>query len=132
DEAASVYEACLRDVLALAARERARIELWYEIEARAREYFEAQFAHLPRAAQVPGGLGDRLHDAFAWSFADEAERTVIVASESATMPDGALTAAFADLREADVVLGPTRSGRPYLVGLRAACWPRAAALLRRV
>lgn len=132
DDAASVYEACLRDVLALAARERARIELWYESGARAREYFEAEFAHLPRAAQVPGEMGDRLHDAFAWSFADETERTVVVTSDSPTMPDGALTAAFADLREVDVVLGPTRSGRPYLLGLRAACWPRAAALLRDV
>src|SRR5690606_1519446 len=130
DDAASVYEACLRDVLALAARERARIELWYEVAGRAREYFEAEFAHLPRAEQVPGSLGERLHDAFAWSFADGTDRTVIVTSESPTMPDGALTAAFADLREADVVLGPTRSGRPHLLGLRAACWPKAAALLR--
>lgn len=130
DDAAAVYEACLRDVLALAARERARIELWYEVEGRAREYFEAEFAHLPRAEQVPGSMGERLHDAFAWSFADGTERTVIVTSESPTMPDGALTAAFADLREVDAVLGPTRSGRPYLLGLRAACWPKAAALLR--
>lgn len=132
DEAVSVYEACLRDVLALAARERARVELWYEAEGRAREYFEAEFAHLPRAEQVPGSLGDRLHDAFAWSFADDTERAVVVTSESPTMPDGALTAAFTDLREADMVLGPTRSGRPYLLGLRAASWPRAAALLREV
>ncbi|HEY8470006.1 MAG TPA: DUF2064 domain-containing protein [Longimicrobiales bacterium] len=132
DEAVSVYEACLRDVLALAARERARVELWYEVEGRAREYFEAQFAHLPRAAQVPGGIGERLHDAFAWSFADDAGRTVIVASDSPTIPDGILTAAFADLREVDIVLGPTRTGRPYLLGLRAASWPRAAGLLRRV
>ena len=132
DDAAAVYEACLRDVLALAARERARIELWYEVEGRAREYFEAEFAHLPRAEQVPGSLGDRLHDAFAWSFADDTERAVVVTSESPTMPDGALTAAFTDLREADMVLGPTRAGRPYLLGLRAASWPRAAALLREV
>src|SRR5690554_4301398 len=132
DEAASVYEACLRDVLALAARERACIELWYEVEARAREYFEAEFAHLPRAAQVPGAMGDRLHDAFAWSFADETRRTLVVASDTPTMPDGVLTAAFADLREADIVLGPMRSGRPYLVGLRAASWPRAAVVLRGV
>jgi len=132
DDAAAVYEACLRDVLALAARERARIELWYEVEDRAREYFEAEFAHLPRAEQVPGSLGERLHDAFAWSFADETERAVVVMSESPTMPDGALTAAFTDLREADMVLGPTRSGRPYLIGLRAANWPKAAPLLRAV
>jgi len=132
DDAAAVYEACLRDVLALAARERARIELWYEVDGRAREYFETEFAHLPRAEQVPGPLGERLHDAFAWSFADETERTVVVTGESPTIPDDVLTAAFTDLREVDAVLGPTRSGRPYLIGLRAASWPRAATLLREV
>ena len=32
DEAASLYDACLRDVFALCARERARVELWYDDE----------------------------------------------------------------------------------------------------
>ena len=29
DEAAAAYEACLRDVVKLCARERARVELWH-------------------------------------------------------------------------------------------------------
>jgi len=129
-EAAAVYEACLRDVVALAARERARIEIWYEESRRAREYFAAAFPHLPRVRQVPGPLGDRLHDAFAWSFADEAERVLVLGSEAPALPAGVLGAALDALREADVVLGPARAGGHYLVGVRRAAWPKAAELFR--
>ncbi|MBI4543737.1 MAG: TIGR04282 family arsenosugar biosynthesis glycosyltransferase [Gemmatimonadetes bacterium] len=132
DEAASVYEACLRDVVARSARERARVELWYEDGAGAEAYFQAEFAHLPQGVQATGDLGEKLRDAFQRCFDDQGERTVIIGSDSPTLPEGVLGAAFDDLHEVDAVLGPTRDGGYYLVGVRGASWPRAERLFRGI
>jgi uncharacterized protein len=127
DDAAALYEASLRDVIALAARERARVELWYDTAA-AGSFFEREFPHLTRYAQSGGALGERQRDAFERSFKDQAERVAILASDAPTLPESHLNAAFDDLREAPAVAGPTRSGGCYLVGLQSQAWPRAAAL----
>ena len=129
DDAAAAYEAGLRDVVALAARERARVEIWYEDVARAWKYFETEFPHVPRVAQAAGDLGAKVRDALSWSFAKEARSTIVLWSDAPTLPDDLLTAAFSDLREADVVVGPKQSGGCYLFGVREASWPKAEALL---
>jgi glycosyltransferase A (GT-A) superfamily protein (DUF2064 family) len=72
----------------------------------------------------------RIADAFARSFDEDALRVVVLAGDVPTLPDGRLTAAFEDLREADVVLGPREEGGSYLIGLRGEAWPRGAALFR--
>src|SRR5688500_13287315 len=78
DEAANVYEACVRDVIALAARQRARVELWYVDEERARTWFQKEMPNLPAEAQANGDLGVKMLDAFERSFEDGAERVVII------------------------------------------------------
>lgn len=128
DEAASVYEACVRDVIALAARQRARVELWYVEEPRARLWFETELPHLPAQAQNGNDLGARMLDAFTRSFASGAERVVIIGSDSPTLPETVLNAAFDDLHEVDVAIGPSLDGGYYLIGLRAASLEKAAAL----
>ena len=122
DEAACVYEACLRDVIAHAARQRARVELWYDVEPRALDYFVTEMPHLPAYAQAQGALGVRLRDAFARSFEDAAERVVIIGTDLPTLPDNVLNAAFDDLHEVDVVIGPSLDGGYYLIGIRAVAW----------
>ncbi|HET9985358.1 MAG TPA: TIGR04282 family arsenosugar biosynthesis glycosyltransferase [Longimicrobiales bacterium] len=132
DDAAQLYEACLHDVVATAARERARIEIWYDGGAEAEAYFAREFPLLARAPQAPGSLGERLEDALARSFADGAERVAVVGSDAPTLPLSSIAAAFDDLHEVDAVLGPAADGGYYLVGVRAAGWPRAAALFRSI
>jgi uncharacterized protein len=128
DEAAALYEASLRDVVALCARERARVELWYHDDQNAAGYFAGEFPHLLQSAQASGHLGEKMHDAFARSFADGAQRVMIVGSDAPTLPDAVLNAAVAGLREAEMVVGPTLDGGYYLIGFGQAAWPRAAAL----
>ncbi|MBX6366086.1 MAG: TIGR04282 family arsenosugar biosynthesis glycosyltransferase [Gemmatimonadetes bacterium] len=132
DDAAQLYEAGLRDVVASAARERARIEIWYDAGAQADAYFATEFPLLVRVPQAAGSLGERMEDALARSFADGAERVVIVGSDAPTLPLSSIAAAFDDLHEVDAVLGPAADGGYYLVGVRAAGWPRAAALFRDI
>lgn len=131
-DAAVVYEACLRDIVTQAARERGRVEIWYEGGTPASGYFDAEFAHLPRFGQAPGDTGAKLHNAFAYSFASGAERAVVIGSDSPTLPEGVLTAAFSGLRDADAVFAPTRAGGYCLVGARAQAWPRAGTLFREM
>ena len=132
DEAAAVYEACLHDVVALAARERARVELWYHDDALAEHYFSSDFPHITQFRQCAGNLGDKLSDAFARSFADGAQRVLILGSDVPTLPDSVLSAALDDVRESDVVIGPALDGGYYLVGLNAQAWPRAQTLFQDI
>lgn len=128
DEAASVYEACLRDVIALCARERARVELWYHADGRADDYFAREFPHLTLQRQSAGDLGAKMKDSFARSFAEGAQHVMIIGSDVPTLPESILNAALDDVRDAELVIGPTLDGGYYLVGLNARAWPRAQML----
>ena len=129
DEAASVYEACLRDVVALCARERARVELWYD---GAGEYFEREFPHLPIAAQSAGDLGRKMSDAFERNFNDGAHHVIIVGSDVPTLPETVLNAALDGVREAELVVGPARDGGYYLIALSRRSWPRASSIFEKI
>jgi uncharacterized protein len=128
DEAAAVYEACLRDVITHAARERASVELWYAEDGQgddAAAYFAREYPHVRREPQAAGDLGERMRSAFERSFADGATRVVIIGSDAPTVPESVYGAALDDLHEADAVIAPTVDGGYYLIGLAAAAWPRA-------
>lgn len=128
DEAANVYEACVRDVIARAARQRARVELWFHDEPRAASWFAEAMPHIASQQQTDGDLGTKMLDAFARSFADGAQRVVIIGSDSPTLPEAVLNAAFDDLHEVDVVIGPSVDGGYYLIGMRNAALGNAGAL----
>ncbi len=132
DEAAAVYEACLRDVLALAARERGRLAVWVDGGPTARDYFAQAFPVVPAEPQSPGDLGERIEDAFRRNFEEGAERVVIVGSDAPTLPESCLHDAFDFLEDAPVVLGPALDGGYYLVALRRDAWPAAAPMFRDI
>jgi uncharacterized protein len=127
-QAAALYDACVRDVIAAAARGRARVELWHDGAPGAADHFTGAFPHLHVEAQAPGDLGARMKDAFARAFAELAQRVVIVGSDAPTLPEPVLGAAFDHLHDAEAVIGPTIDGGYYLIGLAAGAWPRAARL----
>lgn len=126
DEAAALYEASLRDVVVLCARERARVELWYHAEGRAADYFAREFPHLRSSEQIDGDLGKKMRDAFSRSFADGAERVFIIGSDVPTLPEASLNAALQSLREAEMVIGPTMDGGYYLIGFDRSGWSKGA------
>ncbi len=132
DEAAAVYEACLRDVLALAARERGRLAVWVDGGPAAHAYFARAFPVVPAEPQSADDLGARIEDAFRRNFDEGAERVVIVGADAPTLPESCLHDAFDFLAEVPVVLGPALDGGYYLVGLRRSAWPAAGALFRDI
>jgi len=69
-------------------------------------------------AQAEGDLGERLEDYFRWSFSEGATKSVVIGSDSPTLPFRYLEEAFGFLDRRDVVLGPSEDGGYYLVGMR--------------
>lgn len=63
-------------------------------------------------------LGERLRNAFAHSFQQGARRTVIIGSDSPSLPARLVEEAFAALAQNDLVLGPSTDGGYYLIGFR--------------
>ena len=69
--------------------------------------------------QCPGDLGGRMSEAFDWSFARGASRTVLLGSDAPSLPAEYVQQAFESLGRADLVLGPSTDGGYYLIGLSA-------------
>lgn len=68
--------------------------------------------------QGEGSLGDRMIRMFNWSERQNAERTVMIGSDSPTLPVESLQRAFQILYRKEVVLGPAWDGGFYLIGAR--------------
>jgi rSAM/selenodomain-associated transferase 1 len=66
--------------------------------------------------QGEGDLGQRLREFLAARHASGCKRTVIVGTDSPTLPVESVVRAFDMLRDADVVLGPATDGGYYLLG----------------
>lgn len=67
--------------------------------------------------QAQTNLGDRMAEAFDWSFQEGATRTVLLGTDIPSLPTEHVRLAFRLLREKDLVLGPSADGGYYLIGL---------------
>ncbi|MFA5189628.1 MAG: TIGR04283 family arsenosugar biosynthesis glycosyltransferase [Verrucomicrobiia bacterium] len=67
--------------------------------------------------QGEGDLGERMARAFADSFREDCESTVLIGSDCPALSHESLAAAFAGLSRNRVVLGPATDGGYYLVGM---------------
>ncbi len=68
--------------------------------------------------QPEGDLGVRLESLVQWSFGQGAERTVVLGSDSPSLPVEYIDRGLELLKERDIVLGPSTDGGYYLVGQR--------------
>jgi len=69
--------------------------------------------------QAGGGLGEKMKNAFLWSFAAGFSATALIGSDFPDLPRDRIDAAFAGLEEKEAVIGPARDGGYYLLGFRA-------------
>jgi len=68
-------------------------------------------------AQTGKTLGERLAHYFEWSFSEGARRSVVMGSDSPTLPLSYLKEAFLLLERYEVVIGPSLDGGYYLIGM---------------
>jgi hypothetical protein len=75
---------------------------------------------VPPAAQAGSGFGERLEAAFRGAARGGYEEIVAVPGDVPELTAGDLAAAFRALSVSDTVLGPSRDGGVWLIGLRVA------------
>ena len=68
--------------------------------------------------QPEGSLEPRLQNFFCFAQEQRADRTVVVGSDSPTLPREYVEQAFRDLSTSDCILGPATDGGYYLLGLK--------------
>jgi len=125
--AAELYRAFLDDAIALSSTD-ASHELWVPDRPDAVATLSARYPHVRVRLQTDGDLGEKLIDAFERTFKDGVDYAVVLGSDHPTLPTDRMPRALRALRAAHLVLGPTRDGGYYAVGLRRYAWPGAAGL----
>jgi len=130
--AAELYQAFLDDVVRRTGMAGVQRELWVPVRAGAEERLADRYGSVRLRWQVAGNLGEKLRAAFADAFDEGIDRAVVVGSDHPTLPPDRVRSAFRRLGSSPAVLGPSRDGGYYAVGIRRDAWPDAADLFRGV
>jgi len=118
DQAAELYDCFLRDTLSIMREVTdVRCVIGYLPED-AQGYFRQFAPDMELSPQDGRSLGERLDHLLTEALLGGSQRAVIMDSDSPTLPAAYLRQAFDDLSDADVVLGPTRDGGYYLIGMK--------------
>jgi uncharacterized protein len=120
EEACAIHLALLGDVLEGALRAvggRAAVTLAWSEPADAAAALGDLPAGVRVATQSGGDLGERMALAIQSEIRAGRKRVVILGSDAPTLPGDHIAAAFAALRKAEVVIGPSRDGGYYLIGM---------------
>ena len=68
--------------------------------------------------QAGADLGERMFYAFKFAFFNDLDRVVMIGTDSPTCPTEFIKKAFESLENSDAVLGETKDGGYYLIGLK--------------
>jgi hypothetical protein len=115
-DAACVYRAMAEELMRR-TRSRAYERLAFHAPDATREAMDAWLPGEDWHVQAGEDLGARIQNAFETAFATGAERVAIVGSDLPWLGEHEIRAAFGALAAADVVIGPSRDGGYYLLGL---------------
>lgn len=117
-----LYEAFLKDTFRL-AKQVLRVQriVAYLSGNRAPIFIKKQAKGFAFLKQKGANLGERLHNAFQYLRGRSSKPVVIIGSDSPNLPAEFITRAFEKLLNYDVVVGPSRDGGYYLIGLKEPC-----------
>jgi len=104
---------------AKALEERLGIQPVIHYDGGSRKKMEAWLGPGTYIPQVQGDLGSRMQAAFIHAFAAGAGNAVLIGSDIPEISTSLLAEAFAALINSEVVIGPSRDGGYYLIGMRA-------------
>lgn len=115
DQAAELYRVALHETVERMQAASCTLVLFY---AGDEEYFRRAFPSLQRIRQSEGDLGCRMTAAFNWMFGNRAVASALIGSDSPDLPLTQIDAAFAALKQNDVVTIPASDGGYILIGSR--------------
>lgn len=117
-EAAELYKAFVSDIICNTYKLKCeRVTIAYtpsNAEAAFQGIYDQSVSYLPQKGH---NLGERMKNAFIDSFSRGSKRTVIIGTDSPTLPLSYIQKAFDALNEVPVTIGPTFDGGYYLIGL---------------
>lgn len=117
-QAADLYECFLRDTLGVMRQvDHVQCVISFLPEA-AEDYFHHVAPDMGLCCQHGNSLGERLEHLLTEALAGGSQRAVVMDSDSPTLPAEYISQAFDHLTDADVVIGPTRDGGYYLIGMK--------------
>lgn len=82
-------------------------------------FFVEAFPELHITHQCQGNIGTRIGDAIQKSFHNRAKQTVLIATDHPGIPWEIINTAFQHTNQGTIVLGPSKDGGFYLVGMAA-------------
>lgn len=94
-----------------------RRQLWYSDYIDNGDSWEKK--HYEKKLQKGNDLGERMKDAFRRAFGEGAERVVVIGSDCAELTSEHIRNAFRELKRHEIVIGPSRDGGYYLLGMTA-------------
>jgi len=114
-----LYKAFLKDIYMMANKVDADLRiLAFEANHRKPEYLRKTFRGFSFYQQWGKDLGERMYHAFNFAKRKKATKTIIIGSDTPTLPPQYIRVAFNCLDQDDMVLGPSRDGGYYLIGLK--------------
>ncbi len=117
-----LYKAFLEDTRELAGRVRCgKKVLAYDSPGKAPRYLKKVFRGFRMYGQKGSSLGEKMHNAFRFAAGRGSLKTVLIGSDSPTLPVSYIDKAFRLLGSKDLVLGPSADGGYYLIALKNPC-----------
>jgi len=117
-----LYKAFVKDTLAIVNETRRTRKILAFSSMEAPHFLRSVSNGFELIKQKGRTLGDRMHNAFLYDAREnKSKKTVIVGTDSPTLPPRMIEKAFRALSRKDVVLGPSVDGGYYLIGMKEPC-----------
>lgn len=117
EQCAEISEAFLEDAINKAQNAADELIIAFSPPSE-RDYF-TKFENKFRFVEQKGAnLGEKMFNAFQFAFLNNSDAVVMIGTDSPTFPPEFITQAFNRLEKSDAVLGKTKDGGFYLIGLR--------------
>jgi len=117
-EAAELYKAFIIDIIGNTHKLKCeRVTIAYTPSNEEATFYSICGQSVDYLPQKGHDLGERMKNAFKHSFDKGSKRTVIIGTDSPTLPSSYIQKAFDALKEVSVTIGPTFDGGYYLIGL---------------
>lgn len=92
-------------------------EVWYAWNVEEDDIWDKNVFN--KRVQIAGDLGGKMKDAFKTSFEEGTEKVIVIGSDCPTLTSAIIEEAFKKLDESDIVVGPSKDGGYYLIGMNA-------------
>lgn len=116
-----LYKAFVKDTLTIARKVRGTKKILAFSSVGYPRFLKTISVGFELIEQEGRNLGERMFNAFVYAREIGAEKTVIIGTDSPTLPRGTIEKAFKTLDRKDMVLGPSFDGGYYLIGMKNPC-----------